>query len=986
MSRSMFFLFLLVGTVFALDIVRNSVPCAEIVATTAEAKVAAVQLQHFIQCITSAKLDIVNEPGKKGLNQIFVGENSWTKKLGYALPDFSGSGYDILIAEKYAVLAGPCWNVEIIGVPESAVLSGVSDNGNMHAVSAFLESLGVRFYAPGDEGTIIPKMATIAPAAGRCTRNAAFSTREVLATSAFDAETQNWLRLLKCGGRTPAVLGHTLADLMRDGVRQPEWCAQETEGKLYDPIVPRYSHPDFQNACIQWARAFLDAHPQIKLLNLGGTEYGAYPIDWRDSPKYLTSGLPRKLAYANMIYDFHKAVAVELKKSHPAVDLQWYCPNSQELPEEVGDGALSGMAISCMDEMPAAYYAHSRNAGSYLGALPRWQAALKPRTKAIQQENWDAFDNEYAPRYMQLFMHSLQKVRMKQVPHFEGCSMRVAANGKISELPLMHLMLYVNSKLLWEPHLDMEALLDEYYRLWFGPAAREMREFHEYAERIWCRKDGRNTRTQIASLYSEDIPEYFRLLDRAREMAQPGTTYRRHIDEIASAMEKVRTLFEDRNPVGPWLEAEILPVDAKLDGNLAKCNYKWQEMKSVFGTQGKTQVRFGITEENRFLRVAVRCYEPKMDALRSNAKCADSDEILEDDHVEIMLSTPKCSWLKISVNSNGMVRDECFDSDLLNKNKKALLWTPGVDAVAKRYADRWELEVSIPVADFYRPGPTVDFSWGVNVLRYGGGKSSMAALMPDGNGIAFSKWRRLWRKWQDYDGMPMNSNCTVVTTYAPYPKPYLVPRAKARVDLAGEWDSPSWANVKPLKLISCQKRAGDKDVFLPDTQAKLQYDGQFLYVMFQVKDRYVLANAKNDQTDVCLDSCVELFLRPPETAQYYNFEMSCNGKMLLYEIINLNEGKLNAATSEELKSIERFHTVQGLVRREIQDPLTWRVCYKVPLDFFVRRAGIDPNLSGQEWTGNFFKCADRSTHYHWMCWNPTYTFHYPEGFGRIVFE
>ena len=124
MSRSLIFLFLLVGAVFALDIVRNSEPCAEIVATTPEAKAAAVQFQHFIQCITSAKLDIVNELGKGNLNRIFVGESTWTKKIGYRLPDFSGSGYDILIAENHAVLAGPCWNVEVTGTPESAVLSG----------------------------------------------------------------------------------------------------------------------------------------------------------------------------------------------------------------------------------------------------------------------------------------------------------------------------------------------------------------------------------------------------------------------------------------------------------------------------------------------------------------------------------------------------------------------------------------------------------------------------------------------------------------------------------------------------------------------------------------------------------------------------------------------------------------------------------------------------------------------------------------------
>lgn len=458
----------------------------------------------------------------------------------------------------------------------------------------------------------------------------------------------------------------------------------------------------------------------------------------------------------------------------------------------------------------------------------------------------------------------------------------------------------------------------------------------------------------------------------------------RSLTAIVTALENARALLDDRKPKGAWMEAQILPVDAKVDGNLAKYTHRWQEMKDVSGTIGKTEVAFAMTEENKFLRVAVRCQEANMASLRSKATCNDSDDVLQDDRVEILLTTPKRSWFRMAVTPTGIVRDESYDAELVARDGTPIQWNAGIKVHARRLADRWELEVSIPVEDFKRPGPSVDNPWGINVLRIKG--SNVAALVPECNGSDLSQWRRLWRKWQDFEGRPMDMYCYVVTRHTDYPPPYTVARARGNVALSGEWDGPDWGHVKPLKLVSCMIRAGDKDVFLPDTQAKLQYDEKYLYVMFQVKDRYVLGLTENDMTDVCLDSCVEFFVRPRETPTYFNFEMSCNGKMLLYEVENLVNRKLSAATPEELRSIERFHTLPSLIKDEIQEPVTWRVCYRIPLEFFVRRSGIDTNLSGQTWTANFFKCADHSSHHHWMSWNPTNRFHNPDGFGRIVFE
>ena len=147
-----------------------------------------------------------------------------------------------------------------------------------------------------------------------------------------------------------------------------------------------------------------------------------------------------------------------------------------------------------------------------------------------------------------------------------------------------------------------------------------------------------------------------------------------------------------------------------------------------------------------------------------------------------------------------------------------------------------------------------------------------------------------------------------------------------------------------------------------------------------------MAIAKKDMELVCLDSCVELFIRPANVPHYFNFEMNCGGRMMLMEVENIDAGLIHKFSPNVLKSIKRFHTMPEIVNPEITEPVTWRVAYKIPLSFFVERVGIDSNLSGQVWTANFFKCADRSSHRHWMCWNPSPGFHCPEHFGKIIFE
>ena len=69
---------------------------------------------------------------------------------------------------------------------------------------------------------------------------------------------------------------------------------------------------------------------------------------------------------------------------------------------------------------------------------------------------------------------------------------------------------YVFSRVAWYGHVDIDALLDEYYRLMFGAAAKPMQEFFEEIERKWMEEMlGASVDTEIG--VANTIPSEFRI-------------------------------------------------------------------------------------------------------------------------------------------------------------------------------------------------------------------------------------------------------------------------------------------------------------------------------------------------------------------------------------------------------------------------------------------------------------------------------------------
>src|SRR5262249_10909549 len=146
---------------------------------------------------------------------------------------------------------------------------------------------------------------------------------------------------------------------------------------------------------------------------------------------------------------------------------------------------------------------------------------------------------------------------------------------------------------------------------------------------------------------------------------------------------------------------------------------------------------------------------------------------------------------------------------------------------------------------------------------------------------------------------------------------------------------------------------------------------RYLYLIWKVADRFVLARRTKHQQDVCRDSCVEFFFTPwgdPQNEGYFNLETSCAGVKLLGA--HVDGGKDEKFTAEDFASVVTANSLTGPIGQEIAEPMTWTLEYKIPLRLLEKFARIERPKPGVKWRANFYKCADEASHPHWLTWSP----------------
>ena len=223
---------------------------------------------------------------------------------------------------------------------------------------------------------------------------------------------------------------------------------------------------------------------------------------------------------------------------------------------------------------------------------------------------------------------------------------------------------YVFGKVMWDASTDVDALLEEHFRLMYGPAAAEMKAFYDTLERHWM-KDiiGRFVDTPLGP--QPVCPSYFDLWTKVyspAEIARIGKLFdlaEKKAENDPDALARVK--FMRREMWGPVLAgAERFKQSAsdrklwtlyapeaqgpiQIDGKLDEA--AWQKALPVWlypsmkiaGVEVHTRVKMLFDKENFY--VGIECDEPHTDKMICGKRADDDIEMWRDNLAELLFSS-----------------------------------------------------------------------------------------------------------------------------------------------------------------------------------------------------------------------------------------------------------------------------------------------------------------------------------------------------------
>jgi hypothetical protein len=175
--------------------------------------------------------------------------------------------------------------------------------------------------------------------------------------------------------------------------------------------------------------------------------------------------------------------------------------------------------------------------------------------------------------------------------------------------------------------------------------------------------------------------------------------------------------------------------------------------------------------------------------------------------------------------------------------------------------------------------------------------------------------------------------------------------------------------------------------YRPEVKFRIAHSNDQIWLRFYVNEENVLAKRTETNSATHRDSCVEFFIDPDLSGNYYNFEFNCIG------VTHLAYGPdRSARTFVDPELIQKeIKTASSLGNRPFGERTgghMWQMTVVVPAAIFVHQKNIQ--LKHLNAKANFYKCADDTSQRHYLSWNPVKTerpdFHQPVYFGNLVFE
>lgn len=713
-------------------------------------KYAAKELQWHIEKMTGAKLDIYQEHVTKEQNGLLIslGETRLADAHGVSTTGLEADGYRIRSVGDMLFILGRDYTGPPLGDRKGRThrtynkqlkLNAHGETGTLNGVYHFLRDLGFRWYMPGEIGMVIPGAATV-DISGRDAEGAPHYTYRKLHGFNFDEDPEAaiWYKRVGFGSVRYINLNHSFTD----------WAEKYAE-----------KHPEY--FAVIDGRSHLESVPDKKRVALNYTEPGVLEQVVEDARKYFEKN-PDEPIYpvvpndSHRVHDEGEETLSYIKKARYSPgwlsDLVWGFVNkaAKRIYEHYPDKLIGSLAYAYQFEAPTMIDEFSPNV-VVMHSRKRlwfWDSEYKKhvwknlhdytRLNPAEQYIWEYYNlrsrdtkQEWIPFVSpRMIAEDIKELKPYSSGEFIQAKQSRETN-KLVKPGLYHLNLYVTARALWDPDLDIEQLLDEYYREYYGPAAEPMRQFWEELENLWVSQKGFMDRTEYLDpaaryrqrsdawkyywqeVYSWDkVSVLYNYLQQAKEAANGSKPYQMRVkfieDEFFPFFTIARRLAGiEELPVADAIYTDRAPVlDGELDDEIWKRTAGYLLKDDVLGEEDSPVTRWQAVHDEKMLYMSIYGGNAKYDFIAEKKRPRDDKRIWKDSAIHVFIGQPEKvgKFYRIDINKKGDIYDGIgYDTDAD--------WDSGITMKTGRSGDAWMLEMAIPMEKLgVRPGGEYHFN------------------------------------------------------------------------------------------------------------------------------------------------------------------------------------------------------------------------------------------------------------------------------------
>ena len=734
------------------------------------------EIQKYLSQSFESEVPLVKIPGGQK-TALILGNTRQLRACGVDVAKLPRDGFVIKSSGNNILIAG---RDDMKMDVENAVKSGSAwgnlyERGTLFGAYEFLERfVGVRFYFPGEIGTIIPKHDNLNLTQVDILEKPDFEVRKV-SWIGHGSGTIDWVsdekaekvlsnyRMRLETKYIPNCHGLSrLGFIERFAKSHPEYFALLPDGRRYMEASMAHTgqlclSSGIREEIYKDAEAFLTGKPASSrnivtkygaVWDSSGFQPGCFNIMPQDSfyeckcEKCQAHFSKGPQATSDFVWGLVNEVSEKLKKNNiPGyITMMAYSPYKMLPTAKVPDNVMVMVAVG------GPWYMDKGNVFKMEVDLVKSWTEKMYGSKPWLWNYADKFDKLAIPNVPGTTPRVIGEYYKKMSPYIIGVFMESEAESdEVGNYIFNYLNHYVFGKVTWKNATDVDALLKEHHRLMFGAAAPQMEQVFNAFEEKWLRIAGKPIETplgpQTVPLSDYDIWEkvYSKAeMERLENLFNESEKAVVNNAEADKRVKFIRARFLDplKKQRGEYVKNQLaindlrfqikeLPAGTKLtiDGKLDEAEWKSASQISLVPySSEKSKKDIGIKTTVKALRdaenlyFAFECEEPEMDKLMSSKRNRDDHEIWKDSSVEIFLnpSADKNTYYQLLVNADGSLSDlaACKENGTNGIDWK---WNSGASSAALKGPKSWTVEIAVPVKNM--PGLNVDKDFPANFNR-----------------------------------------------------------------------------------------------------------------------------------------------------------------------------------------------------------------------------------------------------------------------------